>query len=223
MPSNERLIHATAIVHPQAEIAEGVRIGPYAIIAKDVSLGANTGIGAHAVIEPGTQIGKHCQIYPHAVIGGIPQSLKFKGVETFLRIGDYTMIREFCTINRGTAEGGGETVIGEPCFLMAYVHVAHDCRLGKEVIMANAATLGGHVIIEDYAIVGAITPVHQFVRIGAYVIVGGASGVGKDIVPYARASGIRAKIHGLNTVGLQRHGFSTETIKKLKQAYNLLF
>jgi UDP-N-acetylglucosamine acyltransferase len=149
--------------------------------------------------------------------------LKFKGEETRLTVGDHTVIREFTAISRGTAEGGGETVIGEHCYIMAYAHVAHDCRLGKQVILANAATLGGHITIEDHAIVGGLTPVHQFVRIGAYAMVGGGSGVGKDIVPYAMASGNRAKIYGLNIIGLKRHGFSAETIKKLKQAYKLLF
>jgi UDP-N-acetylglucosamine acyltransferase len=225
MPKNkqELEIHPTAIVHPSAKIGEGVRLGPYVIINEGASIGDHTSIGAHAVIDQGTQIGRHCQIYPQAILGSAPQSVKYKGEKTFLKIGDHTVIREFTTISRGTPEGGKETVIGDNCFIMAYAHIGHDCRLGKEVIMANAATLGGHVTIEDYAIVGGLTPVHQFARIGAYAMVGGGSGVGKDIVPYAMASGNRAKIYGLNIIGLKRHGFSSETIKKLRQAYNLIF
>lgn len=225
MPKNreELEIHSTALVHPLAKIGEGVGIGPYAVIAEGVRIGDYTSIGAHTVIESGTQIGRQCQIYPHAVVGSIPQSLRFKGEESQLRIGDHTVIREFTTINRGTREGGGETIIGPHCLIMAYVHVAHDCRLSDHVILANAATLGGHITIENYAIVGGLTPVHQFVRIGAYAMIGGGSGVGKDIVPYAMASGNRTKIYGLNTVGLKRHGFTAETIKKLRLAYKLLF
>ncbi len=215
-------IHSTAIVHPQAEIGEGVNIGPYAVIADKVRIGAHSSIGAHAVIEPGTQLGQNCRIYPHTVIGGVPQSLKFKGEDSLLKIGDYTIVREFATINRATADSG-ETVIGKHCYIMSYAHVAHDCRLGDHVIMANAATLAGHITIEDHAILGGLTPVHQFVRIGAYSMVGGASGVGKDILPYTMASGVPAKIYGLNLVGLKRHGFSSETIKKLEQAYKLIF
>ncbi len=225
MPKNEagaQKIHATAIVHPNAEIGQGVTIGPYAVIADKVSIGAHTSIGSHAVIESGTQLGQNCRIYPHTVIGGIPQSLNFKGEDSLLKIGDHTVVREFATINRATAETG-ETVIGEYCYIMSYAHVAHDCHLGDHLIMANAATLAGHISIGEHAILGGLTPVHQFVRIGAYAMVGGASGVGKDILPYVMASGVPAKIYGLNVVGLKRHGFSPETIKKLEQAYKLIF
>ncbi len=225
MPKNKEdiEIHSTAVVHPEAKIGAGVKIGPYVIIAEGVSLGDNTCIGAHTVIEQGTQIGSHCQIFPHSVLGGAPQSLKFEGEDTSLIIGDHSVIREFITISRGTADGGGKTKIGEHCFIMAYAHVAHDCHLGKHVVIANAATLAGHIIIEDYAVIGGLIPMHQFVRIGAYAMVGGATGVDKDIVPYAMASGHRARIYGLNIVGIKRRGFSSETIKKLKQAYKLLF
>jgi UDP-N-acetylglucosamine acyltransferase len=216
-------IHKTAMVHPRAEIGTGVSIGPYAIIGERVRIGDKSSIGAHAVIDKNTKIGRHCQIFPHAMVGTTPQSLKFKQEETWLKLGDHTVIREFATLSRGTAEGGGETLIGSNCFIMAYAHVAHDCRLGNHVILANAVTLAGHITVEDYAIVGGVTPVHQFVRIGAYAMIGGGSGVGKDIVPYAMASGNRARIYGLNIVGLKRHGFSSETIKKLRLAYKLIF
>lgn len=225
MPKNKEdiEIHPTAVVHPKTEIGVGVKIGPYVIIAEGVSLGDNTCIGAHTVVEQGTQIGKHCQVFSHSVLGGVPQSLKFEGGDTSLIIGDHSVIREFTTISRGTADGGGKTVIGEHCFIMAYAHIAHDCCLGKHVVVANAATLAGHIIVEDYAVIGGLSPMHQFVRIGAYAMLGGATGVVKDIVPYAIASGHRARIYRLNIVGLKRHGFSTETIKKIRHAYKLLF
>lgn len=206
-----------------AEIGKDVTIGPYAIIADDVTIGEGTVIGPHAVIEPYVEIGSECQIFQFASVGAVPQSLKFEGEVTWTKIGNRCIIREFVTINRGTDEGGGLTKIGDNCLLMAYVHIAHDCILGRNNVMANNATLAGHVVIGDYATVGGLTAVHQFVRVGDYAFVGGKSTVVKDVPPFVLASGDRATLHGLNQVGLKRHGFTANTLKQLKKTYRLLF
>jgi UDP-N-acetylglucosamine acyltransferase len=217
------VIHSTAIIDPKAEIDASVTIGPFAVISADVCIEAGTTIGAHVTIEPHTTIGANCQIFPHAAIGAVPQSLKFKGGKTLVKIGREVIIREFVTIHRGTEEGGGVTEIGEKNFLMAYTHVAHDCRTGRGVIFANAATLGGHIVIGDFATIGGLVAIHQFVRIGEYAFIGGKSAVPKDIPPYVIASGDRAKLFGLNLVGLQRHNFSRDTVALLKKTYRILF
>jgi len=216
-------IHPTAIVAPTARLGAGVTIGPYSTIGEEVNLGDGTAVGAHVVIEGGVQVGRNCRIFSHAVLGSEPQDLKFRGEKSLLLVGDGTVIREFATLNRATSGGGGKTVVGRGCLIMAYAHVAHDCHLGDGVILANAATLGGHVVIEEHAIVGGLTGVHQFCRIGAHAIIGGCSGILLDIPPYVKAQGIRARLFGLNTVGLKRRNFSPETIRHLKQAYRLLF
>ncbi|MBI4391701.1 MAG: acyl-ACP--UDP-N-acetylglucosamine O-acyltransferase, partial [candidate division NC10 bacterium] len=169
-------IHPTAIVAPTARLGAGVTIAPYAIIGDSVTLGDGTSVGAHAVVEGGAQVGKNCRIFSHAVVGSEPQDLKYRGEKSLLVVGDGTVIREFATLNRATSGGGGKTVVGKNCLIMAYGHVAHDCHLGDGVILANAATLGGHVVIEEHAIVGGLTGVHQFCRIGAHAIIGGCSG-----------------------------------------------
>jgi UDP-N-acetylglucosamine acyltransferase len=218
------MIHPTAVVDPMAEIDSSVEIEPYTVIAGDVRIDAGTIIGSHVTIDQYTTIGPDCKIFQHAAIGAVPQSLKFKGEKTFVRIGRGTTIREYVTIHRGTEFGGGITEIGEDNFLMAYAHIAHDCFTGREVILANAATLAGHIRVEDYATVGAFVAVHQFVRIGDYAFVSGMTGVPKDIPPYVLASGSpRARLYGLNAVGLKRHRFSTETIRALKKTYRILF
>jgi len=217
------MIHPTAIVDPKAEIGEGVEIGPYCVIEKDVSIGSGTVIGPHVVIRGGTKIGKGCQIFQFASIGEIPQALAFKGEKTSITIGDENIIREFVTLHRGTAKGGGETIIGNNNFFMAYSHVAHDCRIGNQVVLANGATLAGHILIEDYAIIGGLSAVHQFCRIGTHAFISGLTGVTLDIPPFMLASGNRAKLFGLNTVGLKRHQFREETIRALKRAYRILF
>ncbi len=217
------MIHPTAIIDPKAEIDSNAEIGPYVIIRGNVFIGSGTSIGPHAVIEPYVTIEPECEIFQFAAIGAVPQSTKFNGEETYIKIGRRTIIREFATIHRGTAFGGGVTEIGEECFLMAYAHVAHDCRIGRRVMMANNATLGGHIVIGDYASIGGLTAVHQFVRIGAHSFIGGCAAVVKDIPPYVIASGNRAKLHGLNAVGLKRFGFSTQTISALKKAYRIVF
>jgi UDP-N-acetylglucosamine acyltransferase len=215
-------IHPTAIIHPSAEIAEGVKIGPYSQIGPNIKIGCNSVIESHVVIHSHTILGEKCRIFPFASIGAIPQDLKFKGEESWVKIGNECIIREFVTIHRGTASGTGITEIGEGSFLMAYAHVAHDCKIGNHVIVANVATLAGHVEIEDYAIIGGITAIHQFLKIGAYAILGGMSATVKDIPPYVIASGNRAKLYGLNLVGLRRHNFSQNVISALKRAYGIL-
>jgi UDP-N-acetylglucosamine acyltransferase len=216
-------LHPTAIVSSTAQLGEGVTIGPWTVIGEQVSIGEGTSIGSHVVIDGWTEIGRGCRIFPHAVLGTEPQDLKFHGEKSRLFIGDHTVIREFATINRGTASGGGKTMVGNHTFIMAYAHVAHDCFLGDHVILANAATLGGHVTIEDYAIVGGLCGVHQFCRIGKYALVGGCSAVNQDIPPFIKAQGNRPELYGLNSVGLKRHDFSKETLQKLRRAYRLLF
>jgi len=217
------MIHPTAVVDPKADIDASVEIGPYAIVKEHVTIGAGTTIGPHAVIEPFVSIGPKCQIYQFAAIGAVPQSLKFKGEKTYVTIGRETVIREFVTVHRGTGFGGGITEIGEKCFVMAYAHIAHDCRLGREVVLANNATLGGHITIGDHATLGGLVAIHQFVHIGDYAFIGGLSGVPKDVPPYVIAAGPRIKLHGLNIVGLKRHGFSDNVILLLKKTYRLIF
>jgi len=217
------MIHPSAIVDPKAEMGGGVEIGPYSVIEKDVSIGEGTRIGPHVVIREGTKIGKGCQVFQFASIGEAPQFLGYKGEKTFLQIGDHNIMREFVTLHRGTVKGGGKTVVGNDNYFMAYSHVAHDCQIGNEVVMANGASLGGHIVIENGAIIGGLAAIHQFCRVGAYAIIGGLSGVLLDIPPYTKAQGDRAKLFGLNTIGLKRANFSEETLKALKKAYRIIF
>lgn len=216
-------IHPTAIIDPKAEIEKGVVIGPYCIIKDGVKIKKGTNLISNVIIEGNTEIGENCTIYPFTTIGLPPQDLKYRGEKTAVKIGNNNIIREYITIHRASIGGDGITSIGNDNFLMAYVHIAHDCKIGNSVIMANLATLAGHVVVEDYAVIGGLVAIHQFTRIGAYAMVGGFSGVGQDIPPYTTASGARAKLFGLNTIGLKRHGFSDETINYLKKAYKILF
>lgn len=217
------MIHSTAIIDREADLDTTVTIGPYSIVKDNVTIGPGTVIGSHVTIDRYTEIGADCRIFNHASIGAAPQALKYQGEKTYLKVGRGTVIREFTTLNRGTAFGGGVTEVGENNFLMAYTHVAHDCKTGKGVIMANNATLAGHITCEDYATIGGLVAIHQFVRIGAYAYVGGKSAVVKDIPPYVIAAGDRARLHGLNNVGLKRHGFSKEALLSLKRAYRIIF
>jgi UDP-N-acetylglucosamine acyltransferase len=217
------LIHPTALVDKTVELGDGVTVGPYSIIQGRVVIGHDTHIGPHAVIKDLTTIGNKCEIFQFAVIGEIPQDLKFQGEESHLIMGDGNTIREFATLHRGTAGGGGVTRIGHGNLFMAYTHVAHDCQVGHGVIMSNAATLGGHIVVEDYAILGGLSAVHQYCHIGRHAFVGGCSAVHRDVPPYAMAVGNRAKLVGLNLVGLKRHGFTDATLQPLKRAYELLF
>lgn len=217
------MIHPTAIIDTKADIDSNVDVGPHSIIGANVQIGSGTVVGPHVVIQPHVEIGTDCHIFQYASIGAIPQALKFQGEETYVKIGRGTVIREFVTVNRGTGFGGEITEVGEENFLMAYVHIAHDCKTGRNVILANNATLAGHIVIEDFVTVGGLVAIHQFVRIGSYAYIGGKSAVVKDITPYVIAAGDRAKLHGLNRVGLKRHGFSQETLSSLKKAYRIIF
>ncbi|WP_429884921.1 acyl-ACP--UDP-N-acetylglucosamine O-acyltransferase [Geoalkalibacter halelectricus] len=217
------MVHPTAIIHPGARLGEQVQIGPFAVIGEHVSLGDRTIVGPHAVIEGRTQIGCDNHIFQFASVGAIPQDLKFRGEETYLRIGDGNIIREFVTIHLGTESGGGHTLIGDGNLFMAYCHVAHDCQVGNRVIMANGSTLAGHVEVQDHAILGGLSAIHQFARVGAHVMVSGGAMVNQDIPPYTIAQGDRARTVGLNLVGLKRRGFTEETISAIKLAYRLVF
>ncbi|MBL0702186.1 MAG: acyl-ACP--UDP-N-acetylglucosamine O-acyltransferase [Desulfosarcina sp.] len=217
------MIHATAIIDSKAKIGSNVTIGPYSIINKNVIIGSGTIIGPHVVIDPYAEIGADCHIFQYASIGAEPQALKFEGEETWVKIGRGTVIREFVTINRGTGFGGGITEVGEENFIMAYAHVAHDCKTGKNVILANVATLAGHITIGDYATIGGLAAIHQFVKIGDYAYISGKAAITKDIPPYVIASGDRAQLYGLNKIGLKRHGFSEETLRIMKKAYQMTF
>lgn len=217
------MIHSTAIISKTADLDPTVTVGPYSVINDNVTIGPRVKIGSHVTVDKYTDIGADCHIFDHASVGAAPQALKYQGEKTYLKIGQGTVIREFATLNRGTAFGGGVTEIGENNFLMAYSHVAHDCKTGRGVIMANNATLAGHIVCEEHATIGGLVAIHQFVRIGAYAYVGGKSAVVKDIPPYVIAAGDRARLHGLNNVGLKRHGFSKESLLSLKRAYRILF
>jgi UDP-N-acetylglucosamine acyltransferase len=216
-------VHPTAIVSPRAALGKGISIGPYAIVGDDVTLGEDCRVDAHAVIQGRAWIGSHCRFFPYSSIGLPPQDLKYKGEDTELVIGDHNVFREYVTINRGTVQGGGSTQIGDHNFFMVYSHVAHDCVLGNHIIMANAATLAGHVIIEDYATIGAFSGVHQFCRVGVHGFVGGYSVITKDVLPYSKTVSARdARNYGVNTIGLERRGFSAESIRAIRAAYRLI-
>ena len=221
--SKKTLVHPSAVVHPKAQLGEGVTIGPYAVIAAPVTIGPRTRIGAHCIIEGRTTIGADCELFTGAVVGSIPQDLKYCGEESLLLIGDRNKIREYVTINRGTLGGGGKTVVGSDCLLMAYSHIAHDCQVGHHVIMANSAALAGHITVEDHATVGGLVGVHQFVRVGVLAFIGGCSRVSQDVPPYATVVGYPATVHGLNREGLRRAGVSREVRQQLTRAFKILF
>ena len=216
-------IHPTAIIAADAQLEEGVEIGPYSIIGSDVRIGKNTVIGPHTVIEDYTHIGEGCHIFQFCSIGALPQDLKFSGEKTRAVIGNFNTIREFVTIHRSTLADPGVTLMGDHNLIMAYCHIAHNCRLGDHVIMSNAATLAGHVQVDDYAIISGLTGIHQFTHIGAHSMIGGASAVVKDIPPYTIANGNRATLFGLNLIGLQRRNFPEKSIAGLKHAYRIIF
>ena len=215
-------VHETAIVHPGAVIGSGSVIGPHAVIGQGVRLGERCRVGASAVLDGDTEIGDDCQFFPFTSVGLIPQDLKFRGEQTRLVIGHRNVFREGVTVHRGTRGGGGLTLIGDDNVFMAYAHVAHDCIIGNRNIFGNGATLGGHVVVEDEAAVSAYSGVHQFCRVGRQAFVGGYSVITKDAVPYGKTVGNRARIYGLNTIGLVRRHCSQETVAKLKKAYRYL-
>jgi UDP-N-acetylglucosamine acyltransferase len=216
-------IHETAIVHPDARIADGAEIGPFCVIGAGVEIGAGTIVGAHCVIEGPTRIGHHNRIHPHSVIGGEPQDKKYAGEPTRLEIGNHNTIREFVTINRGTVQDDGLTRIGDHNWIMAYVHVAHDCKVGNHTIFANAASLAGHVRVDDYVILGGFTLVHQFCQIGAHAFTSMGSIVNRDVPPYVTVAGNFAEPKGINSEGLKRRGYDSERIMSIRRAYKTLY
>lgn len=217
------MIHATAVIDSGVELGENVRIGPYAVLGPNVVLGADVEVGSHAVIEGHTSIGAGSRICNFASLGQAPQDIHYVGEPTRVEIGKNCWIREFVSIHRGTEKGGGLTRVGDNCMIMAYAHVAHDCRVGDFVVMVNGATLAGHVEVQDYAVIGGLTAVHQFARIGRNAFIGGASAISMDVVPFASAAGNRARITGVNVVGLRRNGFPEEVIKNIRQAHRMVF
>lgn len=217
------MIHPTAVVDPSAQFDSDVEVGPYAIIGADVSVGRGTRIGPHAILRGPALIGRDNQIFQFASVGEDPQDKKYAGEPTTLTMGDRNVVRESATIHRGTIQGCGETRIGNDNLFMAYTHVAHDCIIGDQVIMANAASLGGHVVIEDWAILGGFTIVHQFCRIGAHSFSAMGSVIGKDVPPYITIDGHPAVPRGINSEGLKRRQFSTEQISAIRRAYRLLY
>lgn len=216
------MIHRTALVDPSAELGLDVTIGPFVVIGPRVMIGDRCQVGAHAVIERNTRLGTDVKVGYGTVLGADPQDLKYKGEETWVEIGDGTILREYCTINRGTP-ATGKTTVGRRCFIMTYVHVAHDCVIGDDVILANSIQMAGHVTVDDRAIISGLVPIHQFVRVGTYAFVGGGSRVNQDVPPYTKAVGNPVHLYGLNSVGLQRAGFAPEVKLALKKAYRLVF
>lgn len=217
------MIHSTAIIDPRADLAPDVEVGPYSVIGADVRIGSGNRIGSHVVIQGPTTIGRDNQIFHFCSLGEAPQDKKYKGEPTTLEIGDGNTIREYCTFNRGTVQDVGATRIGNDNWIMAYVHIAHDCQIGNHTIFANNSSLAGHVTVHDHAILGGFTLVHQFCQIGAHVITAVGSVVFKDVPPYVTASGYDAAPHGLNIEGLKRRGFSADTLLQLKRAYKTLY
>ncbi|MCX7981288.1 MAG: acyl-ACP--UDP-N-acetylglucosamine O-acyltransferase [Syntrophales bacterium] len=216
-------IHPTAIIASDALIGEDVEIGPYTVIGPRVSIGRGTKIGPHVVIESLTEIGENCRIMQFAAIGAPPQDLKFRGEETKVIIGNNNTIREFVTIHRSTQADIGVTIVGDNNLIMAYCHIAHNCKLGNNIVMSNGVNLAGHIEVEDYATIGGLTGIHQFTKIGAHCMIGGCSAVTKDVPPYCLASGNHAHLYGLNLIGLKRRHFPSEVIQALKAAYRIVF
>jgi UDP-N-acetylglucosamine acyltransferase len=215
-------IHPTAIIADDAKIGANVEIGPFVVIGERCEIGDGCVLSARATLERNVKLAPGVKVGVGAVLGGDPQDLKFKGEETWVEIGEGSTIREYATINRGTAYSH-RTSVGRNCFIMSYVHLAHDCQVGNNVIISNATQLAGHVIVEDFATISGVSAAHQFVRIGAHAFVGGCSRVAKDVPPYLKAVGNPVKLYGLNSIGLQRRGFSEDTLRELKRAYRLLF
>lgn len=223
MPGSETRIHSTAIVEDGVELGAGVEIGPYAVIGRGVVLHDRVNVGAHAVIVGDTQVGEGTRIFPHAVLGEVPQDTKFAGEQTRVEIGRDNVFREFTTIHRGTAAGGGVTRVGDGNLFMAYTHIAHDCQVGNGCIFANAVNLAGHVRVDDHAVLSGLVGVHQYSRIGRFAMLGGGAMAAQDVPPFCIAQGDRARLFGLNIVGLRRNGFGLDVLTALKGAYRELF
>lgn len=224
MSDGEVSVHPSALVHPNARLDTGVRIGPFSVIEEHVTILENTVIDAHVCIVGKTVVGKRCRFSPFSSIGTEPQDLSYSGEITGVRIGDDNVFREFFTVHRGTAKGRGETVIGNGNYFMAYSHIAHDCVVGDKTVFLHGATIGGHVDVEDFATVGAMSGIHQFCRVGKYAFLGGNTIVTQDVLPFCRVAGARPTLfYGLNAIGLRRQGFSRERIKSLKDMFKILF
>lgn len=221
--ATERLIHPTAVIDSAAQLHETVSVGPFAVVGPHVRIGARTSVGAHCVIDGITTIGEDNVIHAHAALGGAPQDKKYANEPTRLEIGNRNTIREFCTFNCGTVQDEGVTRVGDDNWIMAYVHIAHDCRLGNQTILANNATLAGHVHVDDWAIIGGLTGVHQFTRVGAHVMAGFSSHISQDVPPFMMVDGNPLTVRGLNLEGLRRRGFGPERLAVIKQAYRLLY
>jgi len=217
------MIHPAAIVHPGAKIGNGVEIGPYSIIGEHVEIGDGTWVGPHVVLGGHTRIGRENRIFQFSSLGGEPQDKKYSGEPTRLEIGDRNTIREYCTFSTGTAQDSGVTRVGNDNWIMAYVHIAHDCQIGSNTVFANGASLAGHVHIGDWAILGGFSGVHQFVRVGAHSFIAAFSPLVQDLPPYVMVGGNPVVPHGINSEGLRRRGFSTEAIAAIKQAYRILY
>lgn len=217
------MIHPQALIDPSAKLADGVSVGPFAVIGANVTIGKGTEVGPHVVIGGPTDIGEENKIYAFASVGCDPQDKKYDGESTRLEIGDRNVIRENCTISRGTVQDQGITRIGNDNLVMAYVHIAHDCQIGNDAIFANSVTLAGHVVIEDFSILGGFTLVHQFCKVGAHCFTAMNSVISKDVLPFTMISGHMAKPHGLNVEGLKRRGFTSETIRQLRKAYRIIY
>lgn len=216
-------VHATAVIHPSAKVHASVKVGPYSVIGAGVELDEGCELMSHVVIQGPTTIGKHNRFFPYCAIGIEPQDLTYKGEPTRLEMGDHNVVREYVTLNRGTVKGGGTTRIGSHCLIMAYSHVGHDSEIGDHAMLVNGATLAGHVTVEEWAVVGALCPVHQFVRIGAHAYIGGGTTITQDVLPFSKTSVARDNhAYGMNSVGLERRGFSKERIQKLRRAYRVL-
>ena len=216
-------IHPTAVIHKGAEVGKGTRVGPFAVIGERVRIGEDCQIASHVVVDGDTRIGNRCRLFPFVSIGMEPQDLKYRGEPTRIEIGDGNQFREYVTVHLGTAGGGGVTRVGNDNLVMAYSHIAHDCKVGNSAILANGATLAGHVQVEDFATVGAFTGVHQFCRVGRYAYIGGYSVVTQDALPYVLTVGNRAHIFGINVIGLRRRNFSPASVKNLQDSYRTLF
>ncbi len=217
------MLSKVSIIDPQAKLGKNVTVGPYSVIGPDVKIGDNANIYSHVVIQGKTQIDENCEIFPFASIGSKPQDLKFNGEVSYIKIGKNVKIREHVTINPGTIGGGGVTSVGNDCLLMVGTHIAHDCKVGNGVIFANNATLAGHVEIQDFAVIGGLSAIHQFVRIGEGAMIGGMSGVISDVIPFGSVIGNRAKLSGLNLVGLKRSNFEKNEIQALRALYKFIF
>jgi UDP-N-acetylglucosamine acyltransferase len=215
-------VHPTALISADAQLGDGVEVGPFAIVGDNCVVGDGSVIGARATLERNVHLAANVKVGVGSVLGGDPQDLKFRGEVTTVEVGEGTTIREYATINRGTAHSL-KTSVGRNCFIMSYVHLAHDCHVGDHVIISNGTQLAGHVVVEDHATISGLTAAHQFVRIGAHSFIGGCSRVAKDVPPYLKAVGNPVKLYGLNSVGLQRSGFDEETVRELKRAYRLVF